>query len=172
MTEAIFEKAQRFRRRFQTSDPFELLDDMGVIIRRSNAYPRDGLRGYCTIMNKTRYVVINQKQPEAEQRVVAGHEAGHLILHKAELRAGAPMQDFDVYNVKSRLERQANFFAADFLINDDDVLDLMHSRDADFFDVAKELYIPAPFFAFKLYSMVNRGYSMRVPVDLNSTFLK
>ena len=30
----------------------------------------------------------------------------------------------------------------------------------------------APFFAFKLYSMVNRGYSMRVPVDLNSSFLK
>ena len=28
------------------------------------------------------------------------------------------------------------------------------------------------FFAFKLYSMVQRGYNMSVPVDLNSTFLK
>ena len=82
------------------------------------------------------------------------------------------MQDFDVYNVKSRLERQANFFAADFLIDDDEVLDLMHSGDADFFDVARSLRIPAPFFAFKLYSMVDRGYAMRMPVDLDSTFLK
>ncbi len=126
----------------------------------------------CHLQDRLQYVVINQKQPTEEQRVVAGHEAGHLILHSLELKAGAPMQDFDVYNVTSRLERQANFFAADFLINDDDVLDLMHSHDADFFVVAKELSIPAPFFAFKLYSMVNRGHSMRVPLDLNSTFLK
>ncbi len=172
MIDRIFDQAQRLRKRYKTSDPYELLDAMGAIVVKSNAYPRDGLRGYCTIMNKSKYVVINQKQPTEEQRVVAGHEAGHLILHSLELKAGAPMQDFDVYNVTSRLERQANFFAADFLINDDEVLDLMRSHDADFFVVAKDLCIPAPFFAFKLYSMVNRGHSMRVPVDLNSTFLK
>lgn len=171
MSELIFQQAMRYRKKLMSSDPYELLDDMGVVLRRSSAYPRDGLRGYCAIINRTKYVVINCKQPAAEQRVVAGHEAGHLILHKAELRAGA-MSDFDVYNVTGRLERQANFFAADFLIDDDDVLDLMRSRDADFFNVAKELCIPAPFFAFKLYSMVSRGYSMRVPVDLNNTFLK
>ena len=37
--------------------------------------------------------------------------------------------------------------------------------------VASSLYIPAPFFAFKLYSMVERGFAVRVPVDLDSTFL-
>lgn len=172
MTDYIYDEAQRLRRRYRTSDPYELLDDMGAVLVKSNAYRRNGLRGFCAIINQTKYVVINEKQPEEEQRVVAGHEAGHLILHKPELRGGAPMRDFDVYNVVNSLERQANFFAADFLIDDDDVLDLMHSRDADFFNVAKELCIPAPFFAFKLYSMVNRGYNMRVPMDLNSTFLK
>ena len=97
MIDRIFEQAQRLRKRYKTSDPYELLDAMGVIVVKSNAYPRDGLRGYCTIMNKSKYVVINQKQPTEEQRVVAGHEAGHLILHSLELKAGAPMQDFDVY---------------------------------------------------------------------------
>jgi len=171
LTDRIFQQAMRYRKRLGSSDPYELLDDMGVILKRSSAYPRNGLRGYCAIINRSKYVVINCKQPAEEQRVVAGHESGHLILHRLELKTGA-MSDFDVYNVTGRLERQANFFAADFLIDDDDVLDLMHSRDADFFHVAKELCIPAPFFAFKLYSMVNRGYSMRVPVDLNSSFLK
>ena len=171
MTELIFSQAQRCRKRYGTSDPYELLDGMGAVLFRSDAYPRDGLRGYCTVLNRTKYVVINVKQPEEEQRVVAAHEAAHLILHMRELRIGA-MHDFNVYQVKSRLERQANFFAADFLIDDDVVLDRMHSRDADFFSVAKELLIPAPFFAFKLYSLVNRGYHMRVPVDLDSAFLK
>ena len=171
MTDLIFTQAQRCRRRFGTSDPYELLEGMGAVLVHSDAYRLDGLRGYCAIMNRSQYVVINRKQPREEQRVVAAHEAGHLVLHKAQLKAGA-MRDFDVYNPASRLERQANFFAADFLIDDQAVLDLMRDFEADFFDVAKALLVPAPFFAFKLYSMVNRGYHVRVPVDLNSTFLK
>ncbi len=172
MKNLIYDQARRCRTRFGTSDPYQLLDAVGAVLVFSDAYPPDGLRGYCTVLNRISYVVINRRQPEEEQRVVAAHEAGHLILHREQLRSGAAMQDFDVYNVKSRLERQANFFAADFLIDDDEVLDLMHSGDADFFDVARSLRIPAPFFAFKLYSMVDRGYAMRMPVDLDSTFLK
>ena len=171
MTEVIFNKAMMVRKRFHTSDPFDLLDGMGVILMFSDAYPRDGLRGYCAVMNRIRYVVINGKQPEEEQRVVAAHEAAHLILHMDQLKAGA-MRDFGVFNVKSRLERQANFFAADFLIDDEAVLDLMQISDGDFLAVSKNLMIPAPFFEFKLWSMVSRGHSMRVPGDLNATFLK
>ena len=78
MTDVIFNEAVRYRKRFHTSDPFELLDGMGVILKFSEMYPRDGLRGFCALMNRIRYVVINGKQPEEEQRVVAAHEAAHL----------------------------------------------------------------------------------------------
>ena len=71
MTEVIFNKAMTVRKRFHTSDPFDLLDGMGVILMFSDAYPRDGLRGYCAVMNRIRYVVINGKQPEEEQRVTS-----------------------------------------------------------------------------------------------------
>ena len=171
MNNRIFDQAQLCRKRFHTSDPYELLRGMGAVLVLSTKYPPDGLRGYCTVMNRTMYVVINANQPEEVQRVVAAHEAGHLIVHRKQLKTGA-MSDFDVYNVRSHLEREANFFAADFLLSDDDVMDVMQSNEADYFDAAKELLIPAPFFAFKLYSMVRRGYNMTVPVDLNSTFLK
>ena len=154
-----------------SSDPYDLLNYLKAVLKFSDGYRRDGLRGYCAVINRIRYVVINSKQPTDEKRVVSCHEGGHLILHSDELKAGA-MRDFDVYNIKGRLEREANFFAADFLLDDDEVLDLMHSDEADFFRVAKALRIPAPFFAFKLYSMVSRGYNMSVPIDLNSTFLK
>ena len=69
------------------------------------------------------------------------------------------------------MEREANFFGADLLIDDDAVLDLVHSHDADFFNVSKALCVPCEFFAFKLYSMVERGFPMRMPVGLNSAFL-
>ena len=139
------------------------------------SWPRQQVRSWFTwtlarSMNKTKYVVINDRLSSIEARVVAGHEAGHIIRHATELKVGA-FQDNDIYMATGKKEREANVFAADFLIRDADVLELMQSCDSNFFNVSKALRIPAPFFAFKLYSMVERGHAMRMPVDLDSTFL-
>lgn len=170
MNDTIFRETERLRRKYCTRDPFELLDAMNVVVRFTNEFPRTGLKGFCTVINRTRYVVINSRLCEEEQRVVAGHEAGHLILHKDDLKIGA-FKDNDIYMAKSKKEREANFFSADFLLSDNDVLDAMKGCEANFFTVARSLYIPDPFFAFKLYSMVERGYSMKMPIELDSTFL-
>ena len=82
------------------------------------------------------------------------------------------MQDFDIYQATGRLEREANFFAADLLLDDEEVLDLIHSGNTDFFSVAKELCIPAPFFAFKMYSLIRRGEHSQLPVDIDNHFLR
>lgn len=168
--DSIYDEAIRLQKKFHTRDPFELLDALNAVVSYTTAFPRDGLKGYCTIFNKSKYVQINAHLPNPEKAVVAVHEAGHLVIHTAELKVGA-FKDSDIYNAVGRKEREANFFGADFMIDDEEVLDLMHSCGANFFTVAKALYVPAPFFAFKLYSMVNRGYAMRMPVDLDSGFL-
>ena len=170
MNDHIFAQAERLRKKYRTRDPYEALEEMNVVIMYSNAFARDGLKGFCTIQNKTKYVVINEHLSEEEQRVVAAHELGHIVVHNTDLKIGA-FKDNDIYMATGKKEREANFFAADFLIADEDVIDLMKTCDANFFNVAKALSIPAPFFAFKLYSMVERGYAMRVPVDLDSAFL-
>lgn len=167
----IYDDVQRLRKKYGTNDPFELLDAIHAQVVFSDAYPKDGLKGYCAVLLKQKYVVINSKLIQCEKRVVGSHELGHLIVHGDELKTGAAFKDHDIYQATGRKEREANFFAADFLIDDSDVLDAMHSCGADFFSVASSLYIPAPFFAFKLYSMVERGFAVRVPVDLDSTFL-
>ena len=171
MSDYIFDQVQRCRKRLRSRNPYELLDSMGVVLVLSNAYQRDGLRGYCTIMNKIPFVMINQKQPEEYQRIVAAHEAAHLILHKAQLKVGA-FREFEMFNMISRLELQANVFSADFLIDDEEVMDLMHSQDADCYAIARELYVPAQFLQIKLYSMSKRDCGIRIPTELNSSFLK
>ncbi len=170
MNNAIYLEAEWLRKKHNTRDPFELLEAANVVVDFTREFPKNGLKGFCTIINRTRYVVINARLCEEEQRVVAGHEAGHIILHMDDLKIGA-FKDSDIYQAKSKKEREANFFSADFLISDDEVLDAMKACDANFFTVAHALYIPVPFFAFKLYSMVERGYSMKMPVELDSTFL-
>ena len=157
--------------RLCTRDPFELLEGLNAITVFSDAYRRDGLRGYCAMLNRLPYVVINAKQREEEQRVVAAHEAGHLILHEETLRKQV-FRDKNVYDSTSICEREANLFAADFLMDDEEVLSLLREEGADADGVAKQMGVPTAFFAFKLFSMIERGYRMNMVPDLNSRCLK
>lgn len=172
MVNRIYVQADAISRKYRTRDPFELMESCipNGKLRISDRFPQDGLKGFASIQNQFKYVVINGNLSEEEQRVVAGHEIGHILLHDSILRA-EPMQDFDLYNATGKLEREANVFAADLLIADTDALDVIHCCDADFFSAAKALCVPAAFFAFKLYSLIQRGNKFRLPIDLDSRFL-
>ena len=69
---------------------------------------------------KTIYVMINSFLSEEEKMIVAAHELGHIILHRSQLKM-APMQDDTLYNMTDNTEYQANLFAADLLIEDEDI---------------------------------------------------
>jgi Zn-dependent peptidase ImmA (M78 family) len=119
------------------------------------------------------FAVINGNLNEHDRRIVAGHEAAHLILHKTEilLSPAQTLKDFNLYDNSGRLEYQANSFLADFLVSDEEVLEALSDDDRDYFANARELYIPPPLLAFKLHSMVKRDYKLRNPMDLQSGFL-
>ncbi len=168
---STFDDAQKLVAKYGTRDPFQIICEAPDIkLWSTNSFAANGLKGFATIQNRTKYVVVNALLEKEEQRVVAGHELAHIIRHESRLRT-CLMKDFNIYGAVGKLEREANFFAADLLIGDDEALDEIQSCGADFFSVAKTLCIPAPFFAFKLYSMVERGHPVRVPVELNNSFL-
>ena len=94
----VYQKIAKLVRRHGTRDPFELLDAMHVRVRfyydltRTKGFSRYFLRQY--------FVGINGNLPEYEQRVVAAHELGHIVLHAQELRT-APLFDTAVYDKRS-----------------------------------------------------------------------
>lgn len=162
--------AERLVRMYKTRDPFELLDALRVVTRFTYRFDARGLKGFCTVVNRTRYVVINGKLEESEQRVVASHEAGHIVLHGKELRVGA-LRDLDIFRAVGKEEREANCFGANLLIPDEEVLDLMRSADANLFSVARRLYVPPEFLSFKLHSLVERGYKLCMPMAPDNRFM-
>jgi len=171
----IFRASQEMVARHKTRDPYELLDCIGAVTRFTTALEVDDLKGFAMIENRIRYAVINNKLDEYEQRIVAGHEAAHLILHENAILQSPHrvLQDLDIYCNRGRLENEANRFLADFLSSDEDVLYQMKwHKEYDYFDLAKALYLPPPLLAFKLYSMMQRGLPVRNPVELKSDFLK
>jgi Zn-dependent peptidase ImmA (M78 family) len=173
MRDYIFRETERIYKKYGTRNPFELLDCMNAVTWFSNEYSRDGLKGYSTILNRTKYAVINGSLREDEQRVVAGHEAAHLILHPDDIIRSPihALRDFNMFDNSGRIEYQANLFLADFLLDDSDVLNYVYDEDMDFFSTAGELLVPLPLLGFKLYSMMQRGYDVRSPIDLDSKFL-
>jgi len=169
----IYSEVERIIKKYGTRDPYKLLDAIGAITIFSDEYPCDGLKGYSSIMNRVMYAVINNKLCSEEKRIVAGHEASHLIIHKDEIMTSPVrmMKDFNIFDNSGQHEREANTFLADFLVSDKDVLETVMDRGIDYFGAARELYLPPHLFAFKLYNMMQRGHKVRSPVALNSQFL-
>jgi Zn-dependent peptidase ImmA (M78 family) len=173
----IFDETRRILQKYQTRNPFELLRCMGVKLIMSDEYTRHGLKGFSTVQKRTKYVVINNKLNRYEKRVVAGHEGAHLILHMDEImRSQSKMlRDFYLWDDSGKIENQANQFTADLMLDDDNVMDILlegaNDEYRDFFSTARELFVPPPLLAFKLYSMARRGYDVRPPIDLDSKFL-
>ena len=170
---SIYAVAEQVVKKFYTRDPYELLDAIGAKTRYCYDYEPDGLKGFSTILNRVMFAVINGHLNEHDKRIVAGHEAAHLILHKNEilLSPAQTLKDFNLYDNSGRLEYQANSFLADFLVSDKDVMEALSNEDSNYFANARELCIPPPLLAFKLHSMMRRDYKVRNPMDLQSGFL-
>jgi Zn-dependent peptidase ImmA (M78 family) len=150
-----------------------LLDAIGAVIKVSFKYGADGLKGFCTIIKRTQYAVINGKLREEERRIVAGHEAAHLILHKNEIMKSPAqtMRDFNIFDNSGKYEREANFFLADFILSDEEVLNVISDKYATYFNAASRLMIPPQLLSFKLHSMIERGHRVKNPVEPDSKFM-
>lgn len=80
--------------------------------------------------------------------------------------------DFELFDSASIMEYEANIFAADFLMDDDDVLEKLN-EDISFFGAAALLRVPPELLDFKFRLMKRNGYKMiDPPLMANSNFLK
>ena len=73
---------------------------------------------------------------------------------------------------KDTTEREANTFAADLLLSDDDIEAQLRTEEAaDLYTMAKRLEVMPELLVFKLHSMIQRGYKLSLPMELQSNFL-
>lgn len=75
-----------------------------------------------------------------------------------------------VFRSASPTEHEANLFAAELLLDDEEVLEEL--KYLSFFQVAKYLEVPAALLDYKLLSMRAKGFKIRTMDYRNSQFLK
>lgn len=159
--------ANKLIKRFDTRDPFELCHAIGVEVFYADL---GSLKGMYKYLKKNRFAVINEKLDPYTKSLVCAHELGHDILHQ-DLARKVCLQEFMLYDMKSRPEYEANLFASEILLPDDRILTLAHDG-YDIEQISKELCTDINLIALKLSSMSTRGYQFNNVIDAKSDFLR
>ena len=167
MVNKIHNEVEKLVKKYNTRNPFEIADSMGITILFRNL---NNLKGFYTISKRARYIVINENLDEYMQKVICAHELGHDRLHR-HFAAYKGLQDYILYDMKSRPERDANIFAADVLLSDPEVLLYARMQNFTHFEIANMMNVPPELMYFKTFSIYKRGYDIRTPDQVKSNFL-
>lgn len=165
--EYIQNVANKLIKKFDTRDPFQLCQAIGVEVFYADL---GSLKGMYKYLKKNRFAVINENLDPFTKTLVCAHELGHDILHQ-NLARKVCLQEFILYDMKSRPEYEANLFASEILLPDDIILNL--ARDGyDIEQISKDLCTDINLIALKVSSMNTRGYRFNNTIDAKSDFLR
>lgn len=159
------EKIADIKEYCKTDDIFAIYDKLGIpYLKRDLGSPRDGLKGFSTYYDYHFCSVINQRLPRFIQILVAYHELGHIILDPELLMSGTCLFDYNIGGSINAAERRANLFAAEGLIDDKKLLNMLHSGYT-LQSAASALKVPEEFVTYKV--KILRQYDEPLPyVDM------
>lgn len=105
----------KLMKKYKTNDPFEIVKSMGGIILFGDIGKSNG---FCITPRRQIVVYINNKQPKHLQKLTMAHELGHIVLHRG---VNTNFLHRHTHLVVNRFEREANEFAVNLLISDEEL---------------------------------------------------
>ena len=117
MRKFIRKTVQQLIKKYNTKNPYELADYLGVeIIER----PLGNKLGAYMYIKRTKLILLNSEISDYLKKIVLCHELGHAVLHKNQ---ECYFMKNNTFIVDSKFEYEANYFAANLLISDDLISD-------------------------------------------------
>ena len=165
----IYEMTEELKKTYDETDLKKLAAQMGILV---NYFPMGQHRGSCKGFYIQKYDVkligINNELTLIEQYFILAHEFGHAVQNDQEV---ANFVDSAILDRANKMEITANYFSADWIMDDTDVMDLALSG-MTFFDIASTLNVLPGLLAYKYHSMSVRGYEgLDSPIDVRSQYL-
>lgn len=103
--------AVQYREKFNTSNPFKIAEALGILYQFGNI----GCDGCYMFLKNHRYIFINQELPDSTKTMVMAHELGHALMHR---KQNCYFIRNKTFLLNSKIEIEANQFAAELLIPD------------------------------------------------------
>ena len=166
----IVEAVKNLKKRYCENDPFRLCKDMGIQLNcTSLGIEDDAIKGFFLEQYHIQTIIVNSELPYTLQRLILCHEIGHAMLHRK--KGICTFHDVSLFDMSGSLEQEANLFAAEFLLDDEEVFQKLND-DFTFFQAAADLNIPMELLDFKFRIMKWKGYKMvEPPISARSDFL-
>ena len=160
----------RLKCKYRTCDAEETCDALGIrVSRKPMGTSPNSCKGFFMVHNRCKIAVVNNDLDELIQGVILPHELAHGVLHVD--RKIRTFHELSYMDETDLLEREANVFAAEFLVDDTALFDTMDSQ-IDFFHLASLLAVPPELLDFKLRLLKQQGYPVNAPYIAQSDFLK
>ncbi|WP_368271953.1 ImmA/IrrE family metallo-endopeptidase [Enterocloster lavalensis] len=122
MTRDIKRIVAYYQRKYKTSNPFQIAEALGIEIQIGDIGSRYGCYMY---LKRSKCIWLNENLEPHELEFVMAHELGHAIMHP---RQNCYFIKHKTLLLNSKIEKEANKFAAELLISDSDVQEYVVER--------------------------------------------
>ena len=151
-----------------TRDPHKIAKEIGIDVL---FYPFKKQRGAYKVIMRNRFMFIKNDLHSVMENIVLLHELGHDSLHRDEATKIGGFEEFNIFDMRdSRMEYEANIFASQIALPDDDFLELA-GRGYDTQQIAQALQSDINLVALKADTLISQGYRLR-PQEHRNDFLK
>lgn len=120
---------------------------------------------------RNRFMFVKEDLHPVMENIVLLHELGHDSLHRDEATKAGGFKEFNIFDIRdSRMEYEANIFASQIAIPDDDFLELAE-QGCDVQQIARTMRSDVNLVALKADTLISQGYRLR-PQEHRNDFLK
>lgn len=147
-------------------------DELAAILDITILYANyDKLKGVYFVADGHRYISLKNDLPTELHNIVVFHEIGHDLMHGDLLAEGHLFREVNVLCANNdRLEHEANLFAAEMMLADEDILEYIY-QGYNVSQVASAMSTDENLVALKVSELNRRGFSFREQ-NYNDVFLK
>ena len=163
----IISQVQGLVDKLHTRNPLDICDALGIQVLYDDLQRK--LKGYYFCYAEAKVVVIDNNVIPLLRPLLIAHELGHATLH-TEIAMMRGFQETDILSIDQPMEYEANLFAAELCLEDDEVIRLLH--DYTFFETARILNVPIALLDLKFELLKHKGYGLHRQYIAPSDFLK
>ena len=155
----IYNRAKSIIRKFDTNDPFRIAEESNIKIKYLDNSTK--LLGMYTVIERNRFIFLNSNMEEYMMRMVLAHELGHVAFHR-HLTKNSPFKEYQIFDITSQAEYEANIFAAHLLLDENQIVELANEGYTDV-EIASSLNVNINLLVFKMNEMNRYGanYNLR-----------
>lgn len=163
-----FTLARKLFRTYKTRDPFAIAEELGITVQFRTDFKR--LKGAFRVLARNSFIFINANLSEEMQRLVCAHELGHALLHRQLGLGKDGLLEFEIFDIKTQCEYDANVFASTLLLDDEEILEAVQDG-YDVVQTAQMMGTNVNLILLKLNEMNSKGYELRLPYEPSCDFL-